>query len=794
MADGRVLIDSKIDSTGAEKGADEIIDQLEDIEKEAQDTGETLKDDVAGGFKEIFSAAALADLATSALEEIGEAAVEIAKEAITAAADVRAANAQFSQTFADVEKEATDTLNAISENTGIAATRMQEAYTKIFAFTKSVGADTDTALNVSERAMRAAADSAAYYDKSIEEATETLQSFLKGNYENDAALGIAATETTRNAKANELYAQSFADLSEAQKVDVLLAMVEAGNEASGALGQAAREADSWTNVSGELEEAWRMLLATLGDPVLDELIPIIQDITDHLKKMTEASAYEELKDGMDDLADSIDSANEKYEESAVQIESTAIEAEYYVSRLEELESTGLKTAESQQEYANIVELLNELMPELNLQIDEQTGLLTENTESIRGSVEALKQRALVSALEERYTEVLNATAEATINVRQAEKELLELKKDEALITGQLNSAYARMNLELAETGTASSDTTLKIQELESALYANSVEQNLLSGEIENGNKVIAEQGEVLDEWAYELGLAQTETQNVTEAQEDLVDSSDDVRAALEKITAAYTEAKGEALESIQSQIGYFDELSTESDMTAESIVANWAAQAEAINSYEANLQKAVDAGLAPELLAQLADGSVESMMALDALVNSADTTVDEINAAFGERLAADEAVAGTIANIKTQLETAEWPEVDVVANLIVKPGAVKKAAASASSTIGNVTMTPYAMSASLYSGAENLPYLASGAVIPPNAPFVAVLGDQRSGTNIEAPLSTIQEAVENVMDGRQPQSISITFAGDLAQLGRVLKPVIDNESRRRGGSLIKGAN
>lgn len=46
----------------------------------------------------------------------------------------------------------------------------------------------------------------------------------------------------------------------------------------------------------------------------------------------------------------------------------------------------------------------------------------------------------------------------------------------------------------------------------------------------------------------------------------------------------------------------------------------------------------------------------------------------------------------------------------------------------------------------------NIPYLAKGAVIPPNAPFMAVLGDQRNGTNIEAPLSTIQEAVAIVME------------------------------------------
>ena len=47
--------------------------------------------------------------------------------------------------------------------------------------------------------------------------------------------------------------------------------------------------------------------------------------------------------------------------------------------------------------------------------------------------------------------------------------------------------------------------------------------------------------------------------------------------------------------------------------------------------------------------------------------------------------------------------------------------------------------------------ASQIPYLASGAVIPPNAPFMAVLGDQRNGTNIEAPLETIKQAVAEVI-------------------------------------------
>ena len=48
---------------------------------------------------------------------------------------------------------------------------------------------------------------------------------------------------------------------------------------------------------------------------------------------------------------------------------------------------------------------------------------------------------------------------------------------------------------------------------------------------------------------------------------------------------------------------------------------------------------------------------------------------------------------------------------------------------------------------------SKIPHLAQGAVIPPNKEFLAVLGDQKSGTNIEAPLSTIKQAVAEVLAG-----------------------------------------
>ena len=96
---------------------------------------------------------------------------------------------------------------------------------------------------------------------------------------------------------------------------------------------------------------------------------------------------------------------------------------------------------------------------------------------------------------------------------------------------------------------------------------------------------------------------------------------------------------------------------------------------------------------------------------------------------------------------------------------------------------------------SLPTNPPKIPYLAKGAVIPPRSPFYAVLGDQRHGRNLEAPEGLIRqimrEELENMGINVEVEN-KISFEGELAQLARLLKPAIDTETRRRGGSLAKG--
>lgn len=199
---------------------------------------------------------------------------------INAASDASAASSQFSQVFGDMESQASKSLQTIADNTGIAENRMKGSYTQIAAFAKTTGLDTSDALGLADRAMVAVADSAAFYDRSLEETTESLQSFLKGNYENDAALGLSCTEITRNEAANRLYGKSFNDLSEAQKQLTLLQMVEDANKLSGAMGQASRESDTWTNQTGNLKQAWTDFKAVVGSNFLDIAVQAVKKLAD----------------------------------------------------------------------------------------------------------------------------------------------------------------------------------------------------------------------------------------------------------------------------------------------------------------------------------------------------------------------------------------------------------------------------------------------------------------------------------------------------------------------------------
>lgn len=116
-----------------------------------------------------------------------------------------------------------------------------------------------------------------------------------------------------------------------------------------------------------------------------------------------------------------------------------------------------------------------------------------------------------------------------------------------------------------------------------------------------------------------------------------------------------------------------------------------------------------------------------------------------------EFMKAADNLTNTLVNIPTKFETAFKSAVNNVAGYINSlVNGLKQQLEGLNLPEGDLTV------AQLYSSLKDsnfkIPMLANGGVIPANNPFLAVLGDQKSGVNIEAPVTVIQDAVRNVVN------------------------------------------
>lgn len=213
--------------------------------------------------------------------------ITFGKGCVEAAAQVKAQTAQFEAAFGDLGGEATQMFKGISKETGVLATRLQTVGTGAFSQFKGAGLDASEALKKTSEYTNLAADAAAYYDMSLEETDSLMRSFIRGNTEAGDRLGLFTSETQRNEAALEKVGKKFIDCTEAEKQMIMLDIASSIYESSGAMGQAAREADGYENVVGNLKESWRQFMAVIGTPILSAVVPKLQALTEWISNLAE---------------------------------------------------------------------------------------------------------------------------------------------------------------------------------------------------------------------------------------------------------------------------------------------------------------------------------------------------------------------------------------------------------------------------------------------------------------------------------------------------------------------------
>lgn len=256
---------------------------LKKLEKETENAAsgfEGLKKTVAGVFAAIATYVAVDKI------------VDFGVDAIEAAANFQALNAQFEQVFGDMQVEAQKTIEELGEEFGMLPTRLQAPFTTMTSMFKGLGYETKEAAQMAADGVTLVADAAAFYDMSFEDANSAFNSFIKGNYEGGERIGLFANETQMAAFAASELGMEWKNLDEAGKQLVRLQYAQSMQELAGATGQAARESDQYENVLGNLRQAWQDFLVKAGTPLLEHAVTVLQWLGDVLANIDPGPFFE----------------------------------------------------------------------------------------------------------------------------------------------------------------------------------------------------------------------------------------------------------------------------------------------------------------------------------------------------------------------------------------------------------------------------------------------------------------------------------------------------------------------
>lgn len=225
----------------------------------------------------------------------------LSRRAIQTAADQEALDSLASATFGELESAANGVFESIGKDTNMLSQQLKSVGTSAFMQFKGAGVDAAEAMTMMDKYIRLAADGAAAYNMSVDEADTRLRSFLRGNTEAGDAIGLQVSESTRASKAMEVYGKKWQALTEAQKQMLMLNIVDAIYDQTNVIGQAAREGHEWENVINKLDAAQDTLLKHIGKPFKDALTPFIEKVTDLFSDETIGMRVEMLSTAFADI-------------------------------------------------------------------------------------------------------------------------------------------------------------------------------------------------------------------------------------------------------------------------------------------------------------------------------------------------------------------------------------------------------------------------------------------------------------------------------------------------------------
>ena len=187
-------------------------------------------------------------------------------------------------------------------------------------------------------------------------------------------------------------------------------------------------------------------------------------------KANESSAYfkdfesrmNDLRTSIDNTATSVRDLETSFNETMLQSEMTAEKANAYLDVIDRISADGVLAADEQNDFNAAVAMLQTLYPDLQIEIDETTGLIKDGTQALRDQIEMMQQHAQAAALQSLVQQAYENQTAALNDMNRAWKEYVDASDHN-------QTFYRRHNEKISETNTLLGQNFKTVKECVDAL-------------------------------------------------------------------------------------------------------------------------------------------------------------------------------------------------------------------------------------------------------------------------------------------------------------------------------------
>ena len=267
-ADGSVIIDTRMDTSGVQNGVSAIKQSFNGLGSVVKKIGVL----IGGAF------------AVGKLAQFG-------KECIELGSDLAEVQNVVDVTFTTMSDKVNEFAKNAMTSAGLSETMAKQYVGTFGAMSKSFGFSEQQAYDMSTALTQLTGDVASFYNLNQGEAFTKLKSVFTGETESLKDLGVVLTQTALDqyALANG-YGKTTSAMTEQEKVALRLAFVQ--KQLSAASGDFIRTSDSWANQVRVMQLQLQSLKATVGQGLINIFTPVIKVINTLLAKLaTVANAF-----------------------------------------------------------------------------------------------------------------------------------------------------------------------------------------------------------------------------------------------------------------------------------------------------------------------------------------------------------------------------------------------------------------------------------------------------------------------------------------------------------------------